>query len=221
MNHRPRRGTAVAAAVVVVLLVGALAFLGRGHSKPVAHSHTGATSTVSATTPTTGSDPGRTTSTSPAPTRHGSHDKKHSKQSTTPTTLPTQIVALTSTSASATYPVTSTSYSLTVSASAPCWVLATVAATGSTLWTGTLQAGASQVIEATGTTTVELGAPSATVKVDSVPVVFPEPAHSPFVATFQPTATATATSGGAASTGPTTTSSTSAATSVSPSTTGG
>ncbi len=68
-------------------------------------------------------------------------------------------------------------------------MLATVVSTGATLWTGTLQAGANQVIQATGTVKVELGAPGATLTVDNVPVTFPTPQHTPFVATFQPSVT--------------------------------
>ena len=97
-------------------------------------------------------------------------------------------MALSSTPLSAVYPVGSGPYTVKISASSePCWVLATATATGSTLWTGTIQVGGSQVVDATGVITVELGAPSGTLSVDSVPVVFPSPVHTPFVATFQPT----------------------------------
>ena len=112
------------------------------------------------------------------------------------------MVALSSTGASALYPVANNSYTVTVTASAPCWVLATVASSGSTLWTGTLQAGGSQAIQATGAVKLELGAPSVTLTVDNVPVVLPTPVHTPFVATFQPTAAAPS---GAATTTTTTT----------------
>jgi hypothetical protein len=48
--------------------------------------------------------------------------------------------------------------------------------------------------------TVELGATTATMTLDGLPVVLPSPLQSPFTATFEPTAAATATAaaGGAA-----------------------
>jgi hypothetical protein len=95
-------------------------------------------------------------------------------------------VASSSTAVSAVYPVADNSYRVAVSVAGPCWVLATAVSTGATLWTGTLQAGATQVIPATGTTKVELGALGATLTVDNVPVTFPTPQRTPFVATFQP-----------------------------------
>jgi hypothetical protein len=49
------------------------------------------------------------------------------------------------------------------------------------------------VIQGTGAVKVELGAPSFTMTLDNVPVVLPNPVHTPFVATFQPsTPTSTA-----------------------------
>jgi hypothetical protein len=86
--------------------------------------------------------------------------------------------------------VADNSYRVAVSVAGPCWVLATAVSTGATLWTGTLQAGATQVIPATGTTKVELGALGATLTVDNVPVTLPTPEHTPFEATFQPSLTA-------------------------------
>jgi hypothetical protein len=110
--------------------------------------------------------------------------------STTTTTIPKQIVALTSTSTSATFPVGESAYKVTVATSGPCWVQAITVETGSTLWEGTLQAGQVQVIPASGPVTVELGAPAATLKIDNIPVVLPVPLHTPFVARFQPSTAA-------------------------------
>ena len=87
----------------------------------------------------------------------------------------------------ATYPVSSNSYSVTVTATGPCWVLARSVTTGATLWTGTLQNGTVQTIPAVGTTAVELGSLAGALKVGTVPVVLPHPMATPFVATFQPT----------------------------------
>ncbi len=175
MNHRPRRATAVMVVVILVALIGALAVLGSRHPKP---GHATTTSSVSVT------------SSSTASTSHGTgHGKKHGHKTTTttPPTVPSQIVALSSTPLTAVYPAGPGPYVVTVSASAPCWVLATATATGSTLWTGTIEAGGSQVIHASGVITVELGAPSGSLTLNNVPVAFPTPAHTPFVATFQPT----------------------------------
>jgi hypothetical protein len=175
MNHRPRRTTAVMVVVILVALIGALAVLGSRHPKPGRATPTSSVSVTSSSTPSTS---------------HGTgHGKKHGHKTTktTPPTVPSQIVALSSTPLSAVYPAGPGPYAVTVSASGPCWVLATATATGSTLWTGTIEAGGSQVIHATGVITVELGAPSGSLTLNNVPVVFPTPAHTPFVATFQPT----------------------------------
>ena len=191
MNRRPRRGTAVMAAVVVLVLFGALAFIGSRRSPSADHPHSATTvadprsSGRSTTTSTT------TSSTTSGTSRHKSH--AHGKTGTprpTPTTIPTAIVASSSTPGSAVYPVAANSYRVLVSVTAPCWVQATTLSTGATLWTGTLQAGANQVIEATGVVKVELGAPGAILTVDNVPVTLPTPEHTPFEATFQPSLTA-------------------------------
>jgi hypothetical protein len=183
MNRRPRRGTPVTIIVLVVVLFGALAYIGSRHSGS-GPKHSG-----TATPPTT--SPART------PSDHHGSDHGHAKggtHKTTPTTtVPSQVVALSSTGVSAVYPVADHSYTVVISASALCWVDATNASSGSTVWTGTLQAGASQVIQGTGAVKVELGAPSFTMTLDNVPVVLPNPVHTPFVATFQPsTPTSTA-----------------------------
>jgi hypothetical protein len=188
MNRRPRRATAVMAVVVVVALIGALAALGSFHNNP-SH-HTDGTSSVSNTASTSSGSGGSHNGGSGS----GSKTKKHhqSPPTTTPTTTPTQVVAISSSSTgtTATYPApTSGSYTLTITAtSSPCWVQVTSASTGAALWTGTLQAGGSQVVPGSGTVTVQLGAPSGKLALDNIPVVFPNPVHTPFIATFQPTA---------------------------------
>ncbi len=193
MNHRPRRTTAVMVVVILVALFATLAVLGSRHPKSADRGHKSASTTSTAAPAHHQGQDG-----SHSQAENHAHGKKDHTSTTAPTstTVPTQIVALSSTPLTAVYPVGPSSYKVKVSASGPCWVLATATATGSTLWTGTLQAGGSQVIEATGVITVELGAPSATLALDSVPVVLPTPVHTPFVATFQPTATGS----GAAST---------------------
>jgi hypothetical protein len=218
MNHRPRRATTVMIIVVALVLFGALAYAGSKRSS-APHSRTAATAS---TTTTGNSHPASTASTSvrSATGGHTTTTRVGSTIRTTPTTQPKQVVALTSTSTSATYPVTNAAYKVTVTASGTCWVAVTSSSSGSTLWAGELQAGSVQVVQATGTVTVQMGTPSVTLAIDKVPVVFPTPVRSPFVATFQPTAAALAAAAAAAAqesgtsttttTGSTTTSSTSA-----------
>jgi hypothetical protein len=180
MNHRARRGTTVMIVVAALVLFGVLAYVGSRRSNPQAHSHS--------TTQTTS----RSHATSPATTGRshgGTGQGKHGKTKPTPTTLPIQIVAVSSTTTSAIYPVVSSSFTITVTASGPCWVAATTASSGSTLWAGTLPAGVAQAIPATGVTTVQFGTPTVSFAVNNIPVVLPTTVHTPFTVTFQPTAT--------------------------------
>jgi len=182
MNRRPRRGVAVMIVLVAVATFAVLAFLGsrRSNSGP-GHSAAASTSTVRATHSTSSSVPGSGGS------HPGGHAGKHSgKTKPTPTTLPPQIVATSTGPGVATYSAPADSYNVMVTATGPCWVLARTVSSGSTLWTGTLQAGGAQSIQAIGAITVELGAASATLSVDNVPVALPTPLDTPFEATFQP-----------------------------------
>src|ERR1700678_2120081 len=177
MNHRPRRITTVMIVVAALVLFGVLAYVGSRRTGPTNHGHAVATATTA----------GRSTTSHPAENHRGGGATKHEhKVSTTTTTVPKQIVALTSTPTSATYPVGETAYKVTLNTTGPCWVQAITVETGSTLWEGTLQAGQVQVIPASGPVTVELGASAATLKIDNIPVVLPVPLHTPFVARFQP-----------------------------------
>jgi hypothetical protein len=197
MNRRPRRITAVSIVVVVVVVFAVLAVVGSRRSN--AHHHPSA----SATTSTAHQAGKSTTSTSPTP-GHGAKvppGKKKAGTKAPPTTVPTQLVALSSTATSATYSVATATYTVTVSASGPCWVGATTVATGSTLWEGTLQAGQVQVIPASGVVTVQLGTTAATIKVGKLPVILPSPLHSPFLATFQTPGTGSAPSTSTTTTG--------------------
>lgn len=162
-----------ALAVVAVVLFGVLAIVGSRH--PPAKRTTGAvTPTVRHTSATTVPPPGGS-----------GHRAKR-----TETTAPVQLVAQSSTSSTAVYPVAAASYLVTISTSGPCWVNATSVSTGSTLWTGTMQAGGVQKIQATGVSRVELGTLAVALEVDGVPVVIPTSIHSPFVLTFDPGAAA-------------------------------
>jgi RodZ C-terminal domain len=185
MDRRPRRGTGAVAVVIVLVTFAVLAYVGSRRSNPPAHASTTRT-TAHAKSVT-------------SPTVHRSeagHSHARSGTSTT-TSAPSQIVPVSSSStgATATYPVGNASFTLLISATGPCWIDVTTVATGATLFTGTLQAGATQSVPANGATAVELGATGTTMTVDGTPVVFPTPLHTPFVATFQP-ATASATTPG-------------------------
>jgi hypothetical protein len=177
MNHRPRRITTVMIVVAALVLFGVLAYVGSRRTGSTNHGHAVATATTT----------GRSTTSHPAQNHRGGGATKHEhKVSPTTTTVPKQIVALTSTPTSATYPVGEATYKVTLNTTGPCWVQAITVETGSTLWEGTLQAGQVQVIPASGPVTVELGASAATLKIDNIPVVLPVPLHTPFVARFQP-----------------------------------
>ncbi len=180
MNRRPRRGIGVVLVVAAVVAFAALVYVGSRRGHPSAHPSTTPTTHARSVTATTA--------------HHALAGHSHTRSSTTTSTAPRQIVALTSSStgASATYSVGTASFTIDISASGPCWVDVTAAATGATLWTGTLQAGGTQTVPATGATTVELGATVASMTVDGTPVVFPTPMHTPFSATLQPAPSAAA-----------------------------
>jgi hypothetical protein len=198
MNRRPKRLTSALIVGAVVLVIVVLALVGSKRS-PHDHGHTatGSASTAEAdhaSSSSSSSDPSSDAHSTGAKsgTTSGTNSTKSNRTKTTPTTQPTEIVAVRSTSTSATYPVVTASYRVTVTATGPIWVAASSVSSGSTLWAGVLQPGAVQVIRATGTITVQLGTPSASLAVDKVPVIFPPTVHAPFVATFQPTAAAAA-----------------------------
>jgi len=199
MNHRRRPGTGVMVAVVAAAVIVGLALIGSHRSHDTSH-HTSTTTTqahhaggtATTTTPTT----------KPTPTTRP-----------TPTTVPTQFVATTTGAGgtSATYTLPHTTYQLTLTGTGSCWVQVDSAATGKTVWAGELSSGTVQNVDASGTTTVQFGTPSVTLEVDTVPVVLPTPLHTPFIATFSPSATATpGTTPAASATSGTTTTTTSA-----------
>ncbi len=200
MNRRPRRMSTAVIATVVVVVFTVLAVVGSRHAGP--QHRTTATVTTQAVT---------THSTLPSSAHQGGHTTTtvHHKPVTTRTTLPSQFVASTTTATTATYPVINSAYNIQLTATGACWVDVTTVSSGAVLWTGTLQAGDQQLIQANGATAVELGSTSTTLSVDSVPVVFPTTMHTPFVATFEPptpagavtTTTVPPTSGATATTG--------------------
>lgn len=182
MSRRPRRGAGVALVVVAVAAFAALAFVGSRRSHPPAHGSATATTHARSVTATT--------------VHHAQTGRRATRSNTTTTTAPSKIVALTSSSTgtAATYSVGSATFTVLISASGPCWVDVTTVATGATVWTGTMQAGGTRSVRATGATTVELGATGASITVDGTPVVLPTTMHAPFIATFQPAPSAAASS---------------------------
>jgi preprotein translocase subunit SecG len=182
-----RRRTALVMAFFVGVLVLVLVFSQSGHSSP--NNATGANSTTTTV----------------------AHHGKKKPPTTTTVHATTPYAPVTSTSTSATYQVSAQSYTLTLSASGTCWVEAHNETAGTMLWAGELTAGSSQVLQATGTTTVQIGTPTVSFEVNSVPVTLPSPIYTPFVATFTqapPPTPTTTTSLPSGNTGPVPTTST-------------
>jgi len=97
-----------------------------------------------------------------------------------------EITPTAATAYSATYGAPSSSYTVAIGASAPCWVMATAGTTGKVVWTGTIAAGGSHSISASGTMVVRLGAPSdAAVTMNGRKVQLPTSFRSPLDLTFQ------------------------------------
>ncbi len=171
MGHRPRRlGVAVTAIVVVALL--AVVIVVGIHFDHSSH-HTVASKAASA-----------------AGSRQAGvkkHSKKASAPTTTTTTVPPTFTAVTYTATTATYTPPSTSYAVTFATkTGACWITVT-SATGSVLFTQTLQPGQSKSISTTGKSTIILGAPSSvTITIDHVPVVLPGGYQTPFYMTLLP-----------------------------------
>jgi hypothetical protein len=181
MNHRPRRLMATLTVLVLLLAFGALAYVGSHRANH--HATASHTTSTTSSTATTG---GHSTTTVPRHTPTTTTRPKTVR--TTPTTLPTQIVATASTAFTASYPSTTATYVVSLTANSECWVLAKNQATGAVVFTGTLAAGANQILTTTGPMRVELGAPNVTMTLNGIPVVLPTPMQSPFVATFVPPA---------------------------------
>jgi hypothetical protein len=96
------------------------------------------------------------------------------------------IVPVEQTPTTARYVAPGGTYTLAITVRGPCWVMAR-SAEGTVLFTGTLQAGQSQLVEADGATTVELGAAwNAAVELNGVPVAFPVGFESPLHLSFEP-----------------------------------
>ena len=172
ISHRPRRlGGPLAAIAAVAALVVVLIVTGMHTTAPTSsHSHSPAHAGSPAAHPST------TTTTVQA----------HRPPATSTTVPPVVSGPLLTSAGGATYTVGSATYALVLSAtSGPCWIRATDAS-NSVLFIGTLYAGQSHTITASGPLTVLAGAPSAfTATVNGTPVSLPAGYQAPFTLTFQ------------------------------------
>jgi len=150
---------AAAAVVVIVVGVGAALAVGPSHHTPPVTHH--------ASRPITAAGQGL-----PSTTVASSH------------LTPSEPTAF-----SAKYSAPSSTYTVAVDASAPCWVLATDPSSGHVEWAGTVVPGTPHSLAVTGSVVVQLGAPSdASVTMDGQPVQLPTGFRSPFNLTFVPVA---------------------------------
>jgi hypothetical protein len=190
MEHRQWHWRTPAVVIVVLVVFGVLAFVGSRRSNNHAASKTSITTVAGhQTIPAHRGSPAIPTTTKPPhPT------------TTTTTKPPTQLIATSTSAGGATYSVGASTYDIVITASGLCWVDAVNVSSGSAIFSGTVQPGASQVIHATGATNVTMGASFTSLTANNIPVVLPTPFQVPFTATFQPPATTSTTS-----TSPTTT----------------
>ena len=179
IDHRPRRlGAPLAAIGAVTVLVIVLIVTGlHTDSKPPRHGSSSTATSVPVHASTT------------APSHRGtSGNGRTTRQATTTTTAPPPVSAPTVASAhAATYDVTAAAYSLSLAASSgECWVEAENPATRTVLFTGTLLAGQSHIVAASGPVVVIAGAPAAfAATVNGAPVTLPPGYQAPFTLTFQ------------------------------------
>jgi hypothetical protein len=96
------------------------------------------------------------------------------------------ITPATATSSSATYVAPHASYTVTLDASGPCWVMATDARSGAVVWTGTLSAGDRRPLPVTGGLVVRLGSSTVAISLNGAPVELPSGFRAPFDMRFQP-----------------------------------
>jgi hypothetical protein len=174
INHRPRRLAAPATAVAVVLVLIIVLLLTGSHSVPPGGGHSD------------GKNSRHNGSTAPNPPKK--------KATTTTSTPPPPAVSSpqAATTQSATYDVAATTFTVALTAtSGACWVDATSSTTGTTLFSGTLAAGAQHSFSATGPVTLIVGAPTVLhATVDGDAVVLPTGFQTPFTMSFVTTATA-------------------------------
>jgi hypothetical protein len=182
MEHRQWHWRGPIVVIVVLVVFGALAFIGSRRSNN--HSTTKTSITTVAGHQTTPSHQGSTVPTTTKPPH---------PTTTTTTKPPTQLIATSTSAGAATYSVGVSTYDIVITASGLCWVDAVDASSGSAIFSGTVQPGATQVIHATGATNVTMGASFASMTANNIPVVLPTPFQVPFTATFQPPASTAST----------------------------
>jgi hypothetical protein len=101
---------------------------------------------------------------------------------------PLEVRPTSATSSTAAYGAPSTSYTVALRATGLCWVEATQMSTGNVVWTGTLSAGQTQAIPASGSVVVRLGAANdVEVTLNGEQVILPAGFRSPFDMNFQST----------------------------------
>jgi hypothetical protein len=198
-SKSPRLAPVALTTAMIVLLVALLVFGltsgSKGHS-PSSASHKPATAASGAGSATTLSRSGSaaggaggsrsTTSTSTSSSGARSHSGSHRHE--TRTTIPPAVQPTTFTAAEAAYSAPVSSYVVSLSASGPCWVLASEPEGGTVIWQGTLEAGQTRQIPAAGSLFLRLGAAFAvTVSLNGEPVVLPAGHGSPYDVTFQAT----------------------------------
>jgi archaellum component FlaF (FlaF/FlaG flagellin family) len=169
MSHRPRRlGAPIAAAVAVIVLVTGLAIAG-AHSRPP---HSTSTSTT---------------------TRKG--HKSVTPPTSTTTTAPATFAPSSTSGSDVTYTLPFSSYTVTFNATTGACYIQITDSTGSTPYAAVLNQGQTKQIVLTGTSKVQLGAPShIAVQVDRTPVTLPTPLPATLNITFAgaaPSATST------------------------------
>jgi hypothetical protein len=169
MGHRPRRlGAPIAAAVAVIILVTGLAIAGAHSRNP----HTTTSTTI------------------------GKVHKGKVAPTTTTTTVPPTFAPSSASGTDATYTLPFPSYTVSFKATTgQCYIQVTNSA-GQTPYAAVLNPGQTKQIVLTGTSKVQLGAPSSvTIQIDKTPVTFPNPIPAPLNITFAgvtpPTSTST------------------------------
>jgi hypothetical protein len=176
--------------VILVVLVGLLAYgltLRHSPATPKAGSPTPPPSAASgASTPAASPRQGHAgAGHSPNATNTQRSRKGHGTSATT--TMP-NIQPTTATAAEAAYAAPTSTYTVQLSASGPCWISATQTSTGRVLWQGTMQAGQTQQIPAAGSVFLRLGAAfDVSVSLNGDPVVLPTGHGSPFSVSFEAT----------------------------------
>jgi Domain of unknown function (DUF4115) len=178
INTRPRRLGGPAAAVGAVLVLVLVLILTGLHSNTGKHHGKSASAATTATT-------------HPATKQH-----HHETTTTTSTTAPPSVSPPSATTAhTASYTVSDAAYSLNIAATTgQCWVDVTNTATGTVLFTTTLQSGQSHTIAATGPVTVIAGAPAAfSATVNGAAVTLPPGNQAPFTLNFLTASSATTT----------------------------